>query len=269
MPGHSHAPAKDRSSPRRRDRVMAGALALAAPPWWEPRRWAKRVWRAAQRFWRLRVTRRYKVRAGGVVVRGDEVLLISSRKTPGAWILPAGTAERGETLRETALREVREEAGVACVVARDLGAFADDAKLVRTTFYVMRVATSCAEWEDRDRGRLRRWWRARDASPRLKARDREALAAYLACLEDDDDTRRLGGDDLITSLFTLVGLIAAPGGGGKDRRLQTKSSSRSPGSTPEQARSKGTKSRNEHQGGQAYCAWRLKQRHCEMDQVQR
>ena len=192
LPGHSHAPAKDRSSPRRRDRVMAGALALAAPPWWEPRRWAKRVWRAAQRFWRLRVTRRYKVRAGGVVVRGDEVLLISSRKTPGAWILPAGTAERGETLRETALREVREEAGVACVVARDLGAFADDAKLVRTTFYVMRVATSYAEWEDRDRGRLRRWWRARDASPRLKARDREALAAYLACLEDDDDTRRLG-----------------------------------------------------------------------------
>ena len=74
----------------------------------------------------------------------------------------------------------------------DLGAFADDAKLVRTTFYVMRVATSYAEWEDRDRGRLRRWWRARDASPRLKARDREALAAYLACLEDDDDTRRLG-----------------------------------------------------------------------------
>ena len=171
---------------------MAGALALEAPPWWEPRRWAKRAWRAAQRFWRLRVTRRYKVRAGGVVARGDEVLLISSRKTPGAWILPAGTAERGETLRETALREVREEAGVACVVARDLGAFADDAKLVRTTFYVMRVATSYAEWEDRDRGRLRRWWRARDASPRLKARDREALAAYLACLEDDDDTRRLG-----------------------------------------------------------------------------
>ena len=77
-------------------------------------------------------------------------------------------------------------------LARDLGAFADDAKLVRTTFYVMRVATSYAEWEDRDRGRLRRWWRARDASPRLKARDREALAAYLACLEDDDDTRRLG-----------------------------------------------------------------------------
>ena len=76
---------------------MAGALALAAPPWWEPRRWAKRAWRAAQRFWRLRVTRRYKVRAGGVVVRGAEVLLISSRKTPGAWILPAGTAERGET----------------------------------------------------------------------------------------------------------------------------------------------------------------------------
>ena len=78
------------------------------------------------------------------------------------------------------------------LVASDCPLLADDAKLVRTTFYVMRVATSYAEWEDRDRGRLRRWWRARDASPRLKARDREALAAYLACLDDDDDTRRLG-----------------------------------------------------------------------------
>lgn len=161
---------------------------LTAPAWWEPRRWAKSLWRAAQRLWRLRVTRRYKARAGGVVARGDEVLLISSRKTPGAWILPAGTAERGETLRETALREVREEAGVDCVAERALGAFADDAKLVRTTFFVMRVATSHADWEDRDRGRLRRWWRARDASACLKARDRAPLAAYLAYLDDGTDT---------------------------------------------------------------------------------
>ena len=169
---------------------MAGALALAAPPWWEPRRGRSASARGAAL--RRPAPRGATGSARRRRVRGDEVLLISSRKTPGAWILPAGTAERGESLRETALREVREEAGVACVVARDLGAFADDAKLVRTTFYVMRVATSYAEWEDRDRGRLRRWWRARDASPRLKARDREALAAYLACLEDDDDTRRLG-----------------------------------------------------------------------------
>ena len=53
--------------------------------------------------------------AGGVVARrgpeGIEVLLCG-RSAENLWALPKGTPEPGETLEQTALREVREETGV-------------------------------------------------------------------------------------------------------------------------------------------------------------
>ena len=54
------------------------------------------------------------VGVGVVVWRGDNVLLIQRGKPPriGAWSLPGGAQELGETVRETAGREVREETGV-------------------------------------------------------------------------------------------------------------------------------------------------------------
>ena len=48
--------------------------------------------------------------AGGLVVRGGEVLLIAPRA--GRWQLPKGHVEPGEAPPEAALREVREETGV-------------------------------------------------------------------------------------------------------------------------------------------------------------
>jgi bis(5'-nucleosidyl)-tetraphosphatase len=58
--------------------------------------------------------------AGGVVFRvtneGREVL-VCGRNADGLWALPKGTPEPGETLEQTALREVREETGVE--VAQD------------------------------------------------------------------------------------------------------------------------------------------------------
>ena len=53
--------------------------------------------------------------AGGVVLRhSDEGLevLLCGRDADGLWVLPKGTPEPGETLEQTALREVREETGV-------------------------------------------------------------------------------------------------------------------------------------------------------------
>ena len=57
---------------------------------------------------------------GGVVVRGDEVLVI----TPAGkrvTALPKGGATPGETPQETAAREVREETGVTAALREPLG----------------------------------------------------------------------------------------------------------------------------------------------------
>ena len=51
----------------------------------------------------------------GVIVRnGDAILLIERGNPPrrGGWSIPGGVVELGETLRETARREVREECGI-------------------------------------------------------------------------------------------------------------------------------------------------------------
>ena len=51
---------------------------------------------------------------GVVVLRGNEVLLIRRGREPrkGSWSLPGGAQKLGETVREAALREVREETGL-------------------------------------------------------------------------------------------------------------------------------------------------------------
>jgi len=51
------------------------------------------------------------VGVGVVVWRGDELLLIQRGKAPryGSWSLPGGRQKLGETVRETALREIKEE----------------------------------------------------------------------------------------------------------------------------------------------------------------
>jgi len=61
--------------------------------------------------------------AGGVVVRTDggvEVCLIRPTGR-SVWGLPKGGVEEGETLAETALREVAEETGLVGIVEQELG----------------------------------------------------------------------------------------------------------------------------------------------------
>ena len=62
--------------------------------------------------------------AGGVVVRGAgdglEVVL-AGRDSDRTWVFPKGTPDKGESIEQTALREVREESGLEVDIVRPIG----------------------------------------------------------------------------------------------------------------------------------------------------
>jgi 8-oxo-dGTP pyrophosphatase MutT (NUDIX family) len=62
-----------------------------------------------------------EVSYGGVVVRGGDVIVIVPRGRRRVLGLPKGGADPGESPRETAAREVREETGVTVAVRDRLG----------------------------------------------------------------------------------------------------------------------------------------------------
>ncbi|PLX31641.1 MAG: NUDIX hydrolase [Clostridiales bacterium] len=59
------------------------------------------------------------VSAGGIVSFHNTILML--KKFNGDWVLPKGKAEEGETLEQTALREVFEETGVRAEIKDYLG----------------------------------------------------------------------------------------------------------------------------------------------------
>lgn len=112
--------------------------------------------------------------AGGVIYRhgphGIEIVL-AGRTHDGLWALPKGTPEYGETLEETALREVREETGLGVEIVDDLGeiaySFARPAQGVRyektVRHFLMRPdGTGSVEQHDREYDRIE-WFAAAEA----------------------------------------------------------------------------------------------------------
>lgn len=64
------------------------------------------------------------VAAGGVVVReqtGALEVAVAGRKSDGTWVFPKGTPDRGESIEETAVREVAEETGLRVRVLAPIG----------------------------------------------------------------------------------------------------------------------------------------------------
>ncbi|MBN1383455.1 MAG: NUDIX domain-containing protein [Elusimicrobia bacterium] len=61
--------------------------------------------------------------AGGVVMKDKKLLLIRVKNLSGriVWTFPKGHIEKGESVKTTALREVREETGFICRIVKPLG----------------------------------------------------------------------------------------------------------------------------------------------------
>ena len=85
------------------------------------------------------------VSSGGVVyrVRDGGVELVLCGRRNGLWALPKGTPDPGETLEQTALREVREETGLEVEIEGSLGhieywfTLPDERVHKRVHFYLM------------------------------------------------------------------------------------------------------------------------------------
>ena len=63
------------------------------------------------------------VSCGGVVIHKGKILLLYKNQNGKyvGWVLPKGTVEKNETFRETAIREIKEEAGVDAKIVRYIG----------------------------------------------------------------------------------------------------------------------------------------------------
>jgi len=129
------------------------------------------------------------VAAGGVVLRrgpdGAEVVL-AGRRSDGSWVFPKGTPDVGESLEETAAREVREETGLEVRIVRPLGVteywFATSRERIHKTvhFFLMEAVGGDLSLHDREYDDIR--WVGADEARRLLSFDtyRDILDRALA-----------------------------------------------------------------------------------------
>jgi 8-oxo-dGTP pyrophosphatase MutT (NUDIX family) len=100
------------------------------------------------------------VSAGGVITRveGDALdLVLVGRARPERWSIPKGTPIAGETLEQTAMREVREETGLSVRILEPIGdiTYWFSARGVRhhktVYFYLLEETGGCVDdhdWEN-------------------------------------------------------------------------------------------------------------------------
>ena len=91
-----------------------------------------------------------KVATGVVIPYQGGILLVQRAIEPqyGKWVFPGGYVDRGETLEAAALREVREESGLAVRLTRLLGAYSFPGNPVILVAYAGEVTGGTVETDD-------------------------------------------------------------------------------------------------------------------------
>ena len=116
--------------------------------------------------------------AGGVVYQKSEdglkYLLVQASNAPYEWVLPKGHIEPGERMKETAVREVREETGVWARVDGKLEkiTFKDKHKPVTVQLYMMECLE---EGKPNDEARKSEWMTYEQANKKLKYKESKRL----------------------------------------------------------------------------------------------
>lgn len=116
-----------------------------------------------------------------VVERGGRILLVRRRAQPfqGAWALPGGFMDRGETLEEAVLRELREETGLGGRVLGIVGAYSRPDRDPRG--HTVSVVYAVASAKGRARGgddAAEAAWHRMDRLPPLAFDHSEVVADY-------------------------------------------------------------------------------------------
>ena len=130
--------------------------------------------------------------AGGVVVRGSGdplEVVITGRDSDGTWVFPKGTPDQGESVEETAIREVREETGLDVEIVAPIGVidywFAVPGERVHkfVHFFLMRATGGDVSRHDHEYDHVR--WVSIDEARRLLTYDtyREILDRALERLQ--------------------------------------------------------------------------------------
>ena len=141
--------------------------------------------------------RRRTIAAGGVVYRrgvsGVEVVLVG-RSDEGLWALPKGRPEAGESLAETARREVEEETGLRVEIARPIGEIRyaymtrGGVRVAKVVHHYLMTASGGDPGDHDDEYDIVAWLPAAQALRRLTyddERDMLRLALELVALERD------------------------------------------------------------------------------------
>ncbi|HVP68794.1 MAG TPA: NUDIX hydrolase [Anaeromyxobacteraceae bacterium] len=112
-----------------------------------------------------------------ILLPGDRVVLVRRRFPPPGWALPGGFVDAGETLETAAVREAREETGLAVALREQFHAYSDPARDPRrhtlTVVFIGSADGEPAGGDDAAEARAFPW----DALPRDIAFDHRDILA--------------------------------------------------------------------------------------------